>query len=353
MRIRLPQYNSKDYLVLALVLLPVTVIINLTIFGSRYFTDWKILLIATFITGVSFALYFTICSGIAVLMKKRFPSDEQVGLKLGFMILSFVISTGIVLLLLFHGYEKISLLNYRFNQNGFIWSYMGMAVVNIFLTFLMEGIDRYENWKASLKETERLKKAYKQSQLQGLKSQVNPHFLFNSLNSLSSLINEEGEAAETFLDEMSKVYRYMLRNEDDNLVTVETELTFLRSYQHLLNARFGEGLKIVVDINEEDKQKLLPPLTLQVLIENAFSQNIINKNKPLVIEIRSCNEHSIVVKNNRQPKLMTDETGFENGVDNLILKYELLNQASVFVNETATTREVILPLLGKTEEVLA
>ncbi len=318
MKLRLPQYSSKDYLVLLLILLPLTLIMNSGIFGSRYFSEWKILLTATLLTPVAFTLFFILCGGVAVFMKKRFPDEEQTGKKLGFMIGSFLLMTGLFLVLLFRGYEKISFLNYSFYEQGFVWAYIGLGIINIFLTFLFEGISRFENWKASMKETEQLRKSYKQSQLQALKSQVNPHFLFNSLNSLSSLISEEGDEAEKFLDEMTKVYRYMLRNDVDQLVAVGTELKFLESYLYLLKARYGDGLLVNIEVDEKDKEKHIPPLTLQVLIENAFTQNTISKSNPLKINIHSGADEAITVCNNVQAKMMTETTDRESGLDNLV-----------------------------------
>ena len=132
------------------------------------------------------------------------------------MIFTFLCMSGLFLLLMFKLYANIKYFSYKINEDSFVWAYFAMGISNVFLTFLHEGIARYENWKKNQEETELLKDAYQQSRLLGLKSQVNPHFLFNSLNSLSSLISEDEEEAEVFLDEMSKVYRYMLRNDEDD-----------------------------------------------------------------------------------------------------------------------------------------
>ena len=112
------------------------------------------------------------------------------------MIVSFFFISGLLLYSIFKVYEFFPFLNYSFNENGFIWAYMGMAIINVFLTLLHEGIARYEKWKQNLEETEALKKVYRQSRLLGLKSQINPHFLFNSLNSLSCLIHEDEKKSE-------------------------------------------------------------------------------------------------------------------------------------------------------------
>jgi two-component system, LytTR family, sensor kinase len=351
MKVKLPYYTSKDYLVLTLVLLPVTLIINSVIFGTKYFSGPWYFTFTTLVSAIAFVLYFILCGSIAVQMKKRFPEESRVGTRLGFIISGLLMTTGLFLLLLFRGYEKIAFLDYRFNERGFIWAYIGLGIVNIFLTFLFEGIARFEDWKANLKETEQLRKSYRQSQLQGLKSQVNPHFLFNSLNSLSSLISEEGDEAEKFLDEMSKVYRYMLRNDEDHLVTLQEELSFLESYLHLLYARYCEGLQVCVEITEQDKGRCLPPLTLQVLIENAFTQNTISRSSPLIIRISSEKDQSIVVRNNIQPRLVTEAMDHESGLDNLVRKYELLNQPRVIIHDSSTERIVRVPLIGKEKEV--
>jgi len=179
---------------------------------------------------------------------------------------------------------------------------------------------------------------------------VNPHFLFNSLNSLSSLISDNEEEAEKFLDEMSKVYRYMLRNDDDHLVTVETELKFLQSYIYLLKARYGDGLRISINVNDADREKCIPPLTLQVIIENAIHQQTISKNSPLEIKIDSGKKHELIVKNNIQLKIVTEMADQETGLDNLIHKYRLLNDSIVLIEESGTERSIILPLITKKEE---
>jgi len=351
MKLKLPQYSGKDYLVLAVMILPFTIIMNFVIFGQKYFSGIPIFLLATFITSVSFCLFFILCGGIAVLLKKRFPSEEQTGHRLIAMILTFVTMTGLFLLLIFRGYEAIGFFGYTFNQKGFTGAYICMGIINIFLTLLFEGIARYENWKINFNETEQLKKTFKQSQLLGLKSQLNPHFLFNSLNSLSSLINEDEEHAEKFLDEMSKVYRYMLRNDDEQLVTLETELKFIDSYLFLLKSRFGDGLEIITRVSEPDKEKFIPPLTLQVIIERAFTQNTVQKNSPLKIFITTSSTGMIVIKNNTQVKQTNEPVSNEEGIENLVLKYQLLNQPPVIIEQDDCNCCIFLPLIDKKEEV--
>ena len=166
------------------------------------------------------------------------------------MIACFIALSGAFLYALFSGYAWLHFHVDSFNKSGFMLAYICMAVLNIFLTFLHEGVARFEKWRESLLETEALKKTVKQGQLLSLKSQVNPHFLFNCLNSLSSLINEPTNEAERFLNEMTKVYSYMLRNDEDLLVPVEKELIFIESYYALLKARYGDGISISVQVSD-------------------------------------------------------------------------------------------------------
>jgi two-component system, LytTR family, sensor kinase len=352
MKIKLPQYNGKDNLIMVIVAPLFALVFNIVNFPKQYFSDVLHFTVFSSISIFEFCIYFILCGGLAVFFKNTFPSEKDLYKRLIVTIIVFLLSTGLVLYGILQTYELIPWFGYRYNENVFLWNYLALGIINIFLTFLMEGIDQYNNWKINLAETEKLNAAYKQSQLNGLKSQVNPHFLFNSLNSLSSLIQENEEKAETFLDEMSKVYRYMLRNDDEQLVTLETELKFIDSYLHLLSARYGEGLQLKINISEECKTKLLPPLTLQVMIENAFTQNIMSKVKPLVIEINSVGADIIIIKNNVQPKAIISMVDFDTGLDNLVKKYVLLGKPLSVNDNSNESRIITIPLLTKQEEVM-
>ncbi|MGZ5189784.1 MAG: sensor histidine kinase [Flavisolibacter sp.] len=348
---KLPRYTTKDYTVMLWTMMPFVVVLNSFIFGKLYYTSMGVFIFGTLITGVAGVIDFIVCGFVAVTLKKRFPTEEELGKRLGFMILVFLMITGLFLYSLFKGYEAIDFYNYKFNESGFVWCCIALGIMNVFLTFLHEGIARYESWNANIKETEELRKSYKQSQLMGLKSQVTPHFLFNSLNTLSSLISEDEESAEKFLNEMSKVYRYMLRNDDDQLVSLQTELSFIDSYLYLLKARYLHALELHVSVNEDDKHRCLPPLTLQVIIENAILQNAFSKSSPLRIFITSATNGELVIRNNIQTKIVTEPMDYESGLDNLVNKYRLLNHSLIQIEEINDERIIRLPLLNKNEKV--
>lgn len=336
---------------MTLVVAPFVVMVNSFIFGKDYFSNWRLFISATLISAVLFCAFFIACGLIAITLRNRMADERLTGLRMAICMVVFVLMSGLFLLCLFLGYERFNFFGYRFNETRFTYAYISLAIINISLTLVMEGIARFDQWKATQKEAEALKNVYQKSHLLGLKSQVNPHFLFNSLNSLSSLINEDEDKAEKFLDEMSKVYRYMLRNDDDQLVELSTELKFIDSYLYLLKARYGEGLQLSMNIHEADKSKYLPPLTLQVLVENAFSQNTLSKSNPLRIVISSNGNEQLVVSNNLQPKVVTEYADHEKAVDNLVSKYRLLNQPPVVIREETNERKIYIPLISQKEEV--
>ncbi len=160
-----------------------------------------------------------------------------------------------------------------------------------------------------------------QSQFEVLKSQINPHFMFNSLNVLSGLINTDVAKAQLFIDEFSQIYRYVLETIDQPVVSLNQEFDFMRSYLFLQQIRYGESLTYSVDIVAEQLQLLVPPLSLQVLLENAMKHNIVNEEKPLKIEIYSEGDF-LFIKNPIQPKISGTSTGL--GLKNLIKRYALI-----------------------------
>ncbi len=194
-----------------------------------------------------------------------------------------------------------------------------------------------ENWKKHEVNKEKLIKENLQSQLQSLKSQVSPHFLFNSLNSLTTLIMEEPKKAEVFVDQMVRVYRYLLQinqsgregDQPDHLTTLSNELAFIESYFHLMKTRYGEGILLSVTISSSFMFHRLPPLTLQLLVENAVKHNIIRQSRPLNIEISVSDNGFLQVSNNLQLKATFGQQLLEStrvGLANVAAKYRLLKQ---------------------------
>jgi hypothetical protein len=193
--------------------------------------------------------------------------------------------------------------------------------------------------------TEKLQQQISAVQMMALQTQLNPHFLFNSLNSLSSLIAEDPARAEQFVDEMSSVYRYLLRTNDYELTTLQNELAFIDSYYHLLKTRYGSGITLTKAISDPLLAYKLPPLTLQVLLENAVKHNILSADQPLNIQLTTSPDNWFSVSNTLQRKPVNRINSTQKGLLNLINKYRLLGQTEPKVEETNETFVVSFPLI--------
>lgn len=192
--------------------------------------------------------------------------------------------------------------------------------------------------KAQLLEKEKVMVMY-----ESLKQQLNPHFLFNSLTSLSGLIQTDQKMAGNFLEQMSKIYRYILKNRDSELVSLKEELAFVQVYINLQKTRFKEGLQVKMNVNEDELHKKIAPVTLQNLVENAMKHNIIDLDTPLIIEIES-DDGYLLVKNNLQKKNMV-ETSNKQGLASLQSLYHYLSRRPVLIEETASEFIIRIPLI--------
>lgn len=191
---------------------------------------------------------------------------------------------------------------------------------------------------------QRMQQEKTEMQMRALQSQINPHFLFNGLNTLSSLIDEDPNQAGEFVDELSKVYRYLLRSNEHELTPLSIELRFINSYFHLLKTRFGRSVSLEIDVDDAFGEALLPPLTLQLLVENAVKHNVVIAQKPLNIRIRTTPDKLLVVENSLQRKILRVESNGV-GLSNITFKYQLLNQPPPIIQEHEGWFQVKLPLL--------
>jgi len=208
---------------------------------------------------------------------------------------------------------------------------------------IYESIYFVKQLRKSVEEKEMLKRESLQAQLHALKTQVNPHFLFNNLNTLSSLIPENPKHAVNFVQQLSKVYRHILEVKDEKSISLKDELEVLNAYTFLLKTRFEKNLDVNIDIPVEKLQKRIVPLSLQILMENAIKHNIVSADKPLQINVFTENG-SLVIRNNLQMKNQVNEsTGI--GLDNIRNRYKLLSEKTVKVTESETNFTVSIPLI--------
>jgi ligand-binding sensor domain-containing protein len=224
----------------------------------------------------------------------------------------FYILLGLILILLLY-----TLYRYRLKQQGQVFTLQGKA--------------------------QQLEKEKAQVMYESLKQQLNPHFLFNSLTSLSGLIDTDQRLAGDFLKQMSKIYRYILKSRDSETVKLKEEIEFVQTYISLQQTRFKTGLKVQILVSEEEGQKKIPPVTLQNLVENAIKHNIIDTDSPLIIEMFTDNGY-LVIKNNLQRKRVV-ETSNKQGLSSLQSLYSYLSSKPVIIEEDAQEFRIKLPLI--------
>jgi len=205
------------------------------------------------------------------------------------------------------------------------------------------GIELVERSRYLTLEIEALKREQLQARYESLKQQLSPHFLFNSLSTLGGLIQEEPEAAGQFVEEMAQVYRYLLKHGERTAVPLRDELSFVRSYTYLLQMRFGEGMALHIDLPEAVLGRQLPPLALQLLVENAVKHNTVSYHKPLILHIDFVAPALLRVRNARHPRLAPAASS-GTGLSNLTNRIRLLNQQKLLIEQTAAEFCVLVPL---------
>ncbi|ASZ13015.1 histidine kinase [Chitinophaga pendula] len=193
-------------------------------------------------------------------------------------------------------------------------------------------------------ENERLQQAKLRAQLLSLQQQLSPHFLFNSLSTLKTIAPDSG--TKTYIIQLANVYRYLLNFNEHHLASIKDELTFLRSYLYILQERYEEALHITIDIPEQYYNNHIPPLSLQLLVENALKHNTISPEQPLYIRIFTDNTPALIIENGFQPKMyVEDSTG--KGLQNIKDRYELMGGKAILVHKDEQHFTVTLPLFLK------
>lgn len=201
----------------------------------------------------------------------------------------------------------------------------------------------FTGWKNYMIKTEALARVNVQSQLDSLKSQLDPHFLFNSLNTLAALIDDTNGDAQEYLSKLADVYRYVLVNREKNTVSIADEIAFIDAYIYLNKTRFRENLEVEMQVPKETYQQQIAPLSLQILIENAIKHNIISKDKPLKIKVLWQNDYLIVQNNLQEKRILEQSTKV--GLQNITNRYNLLSSQPIEIEKTSQFFTVRLPIL--------
>jgi Histidine kinase len=253
-------------------------------------------------------------------------------------VIATIVFTALGVLIIIRSFEW--LLGFEFSRYDQVL--VPSLLITFFISLFFHGRNFLFQWRQSAVDAERYQKESMVATYENLKSQVNPHFLFNSLNALTNLVYDDQEKAVKFIKQLSEVYRYVLDTRDKEVVLLEDELRFLQSYTFLQQIRFGD--KLSMDINLTGLQTMVAPLAIQMLLENAVKHNEVSEENPLHIKIYTANQF-IVVENDLQKKSRLGEASVGVGLDNIIKRYKFLTDKGVEVIETTKLFTVKLPII--------
>ena len=258
-------------------------------------------------------------------------------INLGLFILTTIITTRLMVIFLEN--------NALEKEQVFMINLTNYLIVHPILLLLASFITLNFKQQQIILEREQAKQSALQHQLEALRSQINPHFLFNALNSLTVLIRTKSDSALPFVEQLSWLLRATLLRSEDDFITLENELEYLESYVYLQKERFGEKFNVDVQIPENWKKQLIPSFSLQLLAENAIKHNIVSKNQPLLLEIYPNREFLIIRNQINKRRDAIKNTGI--GLLNLSIRFKLLKKRDVEINQDENYFTVKLPIITK------
>lgn len=294
-------------------------------------------------TGIFFsAVLWEGCRALIFGLRRRYPGSEQTGRRIalyGGLALAYVVVAAFALT----AFDRA--LNPHIHST-FGAHYQRMLLTSVIaatvVSAIYESVYFFQQWRRSLVRAAELEKESAVSRLEALKQQVDPHFLFNSLNALAALIGDN-EPAQDFLDELAGVYRYVLLSKGSPTVTLAEEMAFVDSYLYLNTIRFRDQIQVTRRISVEALRQHVPPIAVQMLVENAIKHNATSAECPLCITLEAT-AGRLSVSNNIQPKT-TLAQGTRQGLQNITNRFLLLAGRQVTISEIGARFEVVLPLL--------
>jgi two-component system LytT family sensor kinase len=316
--------------------------------SSDIIKEWGVVLIFCFLlTEISLFIIRKLDQKISWIQRPL----PRVLFQFGIQILATVILLYIhlhVTFWIFGGDKKLSEINPLALRQTFVAS----VLLSLLISLIYTGNFFLQQWKAATLETSNLnlkaselKQIALESELQSFKMQLDPHFMFNNFSTLSALIAEDQNAAQHFLENLSRVYRYMIINVHKNIISVEEEIRFAKAYFYLIKIRLGENIKLKLDLNTEILQMGIPPLTIQLLIENAIKHNMACRSKPLTISIAADPDTNNLIISNSLQRLNYNIPSTGTGLKNIESRYRLLSNDLPEVYEADNLFIVKLPLM--------
>ena len=318
------------------------ILLNLSEFGDEYgYWTHQVPESLIFVAG-----FWGFYRWLMILVRRRYPTLEQAGRRILIKILIIIGSAPILKgLFSFVAQAILQLCGILDHQlPGHIQALVSIYLPSFLIVSVYEAIYYFIQYKQAIIDRERLETQHVQTELNNLRNQINPHFLFNSLNTLMNLIPTNQEAAMSFLSKLSKFYRYTVNTNDEKLIPLSKEIEYARLYIDLLKERFRDALDVNIDLDDHDDQLILP-LSLQLLIENAVKHNVVSKDAPLRVDItfdKSTGE--LVVSNNVQKKISsTTSTGM--GLENIKKRFQFFTTRPIKIIQDIERFQVCLPTI--------
>ena len=345
-RIKYLGFDDFYFTVLGILFLSIA---SMFLFNTSVFSLTFIDTIITLGLSVFFSItYWIINRAFLIFLRKKYPYLKDSVQRILFLILAIVTT---VVVVDFVGIKLFSYAGSNFNYN-----FQGRAKILVIIIFISimtmaiyEAIYFYVQLKKSIREEEQAKQAIIQAQLDVLRNQAQPHFFFNTLNTLRDIIDQNSkEDAKEFVDKLSDMYRFLLEAGNANLISLRDELKFSKAYIHIQTERFGDNLKLNWNIPEASLDAMIVPMSLQLLLENAIKHNVISKAKPLEINIIIKDDY-IVVHNRIQVK-STQLPSTKVGLKNIEKRYALITEKSIEIIDNGNEFSVSLPLLKTSEQ---
>ncbi len=286
------------------------------------------------------AMFWFSCMSVVRILWKKYPWHLKPAIHLS-LELALIVGVSFVLMgltaLMYSYTGKIEV-----ETDIFVINVTVVTLLSLFLTTFHEALYFYYQWKYNFNKSAVLEKDNVIAKYETLKNQINPHFVFNSLNTLLTFV-EDNKTAVNYVQNLSDFLRYTLKNKDSDIKLLRDEIKIVEKYYFLQKSRFGKNLSIEISVDEKYYHYSLPPLSLQILVENAIKHNIISIKKPLTIKVFIKDDKFIVVENKLQRKMDVDSTN--TGLLNIKSRYKFLSTESVRISEGNEMFTVELPLL--------
>lgn len=342
-RIKYLGFDDKWFVIIGVFLLGLTSVYVFNVSDTNLTT---IELVLTFVVSYFFsATDWLINRFILIQLRKVYPSLKDSAKRIALLILGTLFT---VITVDFIGVTLVSLIadNVSYDFSERIRSLVTTIFLTTMVTAIYEAVYFFVLLKKSIRDEEQAKQAIIQAELDTLRNQAQPHFFFNTLNTLRDIIDQSPkEDAKQFVDKLSDIYRFLLESGNSNLISLKAELKFAKAYIHVQSERFGENLKLNWNIPQTAEDKMIAPMSLQLLLENAIKHNVVSRAKPLVINV-DIDDDFIVVTNKIQKK-STQLPSTKMGLKNIEKRYALISDRSVKIVNDGNQFSVSLPLLNE------